>query len=311
MSGVSAVRAWRVAVAATVAGAGVAVVAGLASASASASPSRAVPPSASPSAPAPASMPGSAPAPAAPAPQPPAPTPALTQARLDAAIATLRTDPLLPGQHTVRELRLRPASAPADKPPEASSDWFRGMRYLLALLAGTSRLFVFGLLFVAVAILTVMLWRFVGWRRDERAIRPAGPVSHVRDLDVRPGSLPDDVGGHAWALWRGGEAAAAMSLLYRGVLSRLIHRHAVPIESASTEGECLALARARVATPVHAYASAVVQAWQATTYGGRAPDARAALALCRGFAAGVGDAAVAASSLPGDDHAPTQPGDAA
>ena len=66
-----------------------------------------------------------------------------------------------------------------------------------------------------------------------RAFAPArgaeSAVSHVRDLDVRPESLPDDVGAAAWALWQAGKVPAALSLLYRGALSRLIHRFEVPI----------------------------------------------------------------------------------
>ena len=40
--------------------------------------------------------------------------------------------------------------------------------------------------------------------------------SHVRDLDIRPESLPDDVGAAALALWQRGEQRAALALLYRG-----------------------------------------------------------------------------------------------
>ncbi len=120
-----------------------------------------------------------------------------------------------------------------------------------------------------------------GLRR--RAALPA-VVSHVRDLDVRPESLPDDVGAAAWALWQAGQAPAALSLLYRGALSRLIHRYRVPITAAATEGECLDLARDRLEAGALRYLTQVVRAWQANTYGGRALSSAMGEALCTGFA---------------------------
>ena len=50
------------------------------------------------------------------------------------------------------------------------------------------------------------------------------------------------------ALWDRGDHRAALALLYRGLLSRLVHVHRVPIRDSSTEGDCLALA-ARCLTP--------------------------------------------------------------
>src|SRR6185295_15701064 len=53
--------------------------------------------------------------------------------------------------------------------------------------------------------------------------------THVRDLDIRPETLPDDIGAAARALWESGDRRAALALLYRGMLSRLIHAYEVPI----------------------------------------------------------------------------------
>ncbi|MGC4081481.1 MAG: hypothetical protein QM736_05030 [Vicinamibacterales bacterium] len=63
--------------------------------------------------------------------------------------------------------------------------------------------------------------------------------SHVRDLDIRPESLPADVGAAARDLWERGEHRQAMALLYRAALSRLVHVHRVPVRDSSTEGDCL------------------------------------------------------------------------
>ena len=79
-------------------------------------------------------------------------------------------------------------------------------------------------------------------RACRAATRPFVAPTHVRDLDIRPESLPADIGAAARALWDRGEHRAALALLYRGMLSRLAHVHRVPIRDSSTEGDCLALA---------------------------------------------------------------------
>jgi hypothetical protein len=108
-------------------------------------------------------------------------------------------------------------------------------------------------------------------------------VSHVRDLDVRPESLPDDVGAAAWALWQSGQVPAALSLLYRGALSRMIHRFQVPITASATEGECLAMARGRLEPAALRYVTQVVRAWEANIYGGRGLSDAMGELLCTGF----------------------------
>jgi hypothetical protein len=136
---------------------------------------------------------------------------------------------------------------------------------------------------VLVALLLVSARHLVNLRAFERRAKADAAVSHVRDLDVRPESLPDDVGAAAWALWQAGRVPEAMSLLYRGALSRLIHKYRVPITSSATEGECLDLARARLEPPTLRYVTQVVRAWEASIYGGRALSAAMGEALCSGF----------------------------
>jgi hypothetical protein len=107
--------------------------------------------------------------------------------------------------------------------------------------------------------------------------------SHVQSLDIRPESLPVQIGEAAAALWQRGDYRAALSLLYRGALSRLVHEHGVPIRAASTEGECVALAGRRLAPASGEFFARLVQAWQVAVYGARLPVAEQALALCRDF----------------------------
>jgi hypothetical protein len=107
--------------------------------------------------------------------------------------------------------------------------------------------------------------------------------THVRDLDIRPESLPSDIGAAARQLWDSGEHRAALALLYRGLLSRLAHVHKVPIRDSTTEGDCLSLAVQHVDETRHAYVAQLVRTWQRAVYGGAEPDTATVHALCDAF----------------------------
>lgn len=223
-------------------------------------------------------------APAAPA----EPGPPPTRAQVEQATAALRADPDL--QSTVRRktLRLKP-SEPEKRKPDERLDlaWLRGLAHWLG---EAGRLLVWALGFLAVAMLVVTLRH--AWRvRAEAATGRAAPLpSHVRDLDIRPESLPTHIGPAARALWERGETRAALSLLYRGLLSRLVHVHGVPIRAASTEGECVALAQVRLSAPRGAYSAELIGAWQLAVYGDRQPTTEQVLQLCARFDEQLGQA---------------------
>jgi hypothetical protein len=202
-------------------------------------------------------------------------------ARIEAAVDQLRTDPLLAGRH--KEHRLHWKDDAAQKKPETPDlgflDWLAAFARFIN---DTSRLLLWGLGIVLVALALVGL-RHVVQLRAFRRTQAAAAVSHVRDLDVRPQSLPDDVGAAAWALWQSGQVPAALSLLYRGALSRMIHRFQVPITASATEGECLALARGRLEPTALRYVTQVVRAWEANIYGGRGLSDAMGELLCAGF----------------------------
>jgi hypothetical protein len=107
--------------------------------------------------------------------------------------------------------------------------------------------------------------------------------THVQDLDIRPESLPPNIGAVARALWDRGEHRAALALLYRGLLSRLAHVYQLPVRDSSTEGDCLALS-ARIGGPARDYAARLIVLWQAAIYGHFDADTAVVHALCDGFA---------------------------
>jgi Domain of unknown function (DUF4129) len=93
------------------------------------------------------------------------------------------------------------------------------------------------------------------------------------------------VGAAAWALWQGGQPLAAMSLLYRGALSKLVHQHQVPIRSSSTEGDCLQLSEPLLQAPARQYLQQLVGHWRQAAYAARWPGDPEVQQLCQHFRA--------------------------
>jgi hypothetical protein len=214
-------------------------------------------------------------------------SPAPTRAQVEQVVEQVRQDPDLGGTRTQRSLQFKNEKKPRPARPAPQPWLVQFVRWL----ADTSRLLVWVLGAVALALLLVGLRRWFHWQRTAGAVRQASLPSHVRDLDIRRESLPADIGAAARALWLQGEARAALSLLYRGALSRLVHAHAVPVRSASTEGECVRLAARALAPERSGFFARLVQAWQLTVYGSRLPDGAEVLALCAGFEAHLGELA--------------------
>jgi hypothetical protein len=146
---------------------------------------------------------------------------------------------------------------------------------------GRAIVWLLGAVLLAVLVVTARRWLAVhGATADPRAARLP---SHVRELDIRPESLPADIGAAVRELWLAGERRAALSLLYRGTLSRLVHSYEVAIGDASTEGDCVRLARAALPAPRSDFVAALVTAWQLAVYGDRPLATERVLGLCADF----------------------------
>lgn len=209
-----------------------------------------------------------------------------SRAEIREALERVAEDPNLATERTINMLRFKQRETVTDEPwwwswANAAARWFGG---LFGFIAESGRLLVWVLGALGAALLVFYVTRLVRTRGMPRVPRAFAAPSHVRDLDIRPESLPDDVGAAALALWQRGEQRAALALLYRGLLSRLVHVHAVPIRASSTEGECLTLARPRLAEQSARYTAQLVEVWAAAVYGARAPAAGTVQALCADFA---------------------------
>jgi uncharacterized protein DUF4129 len=210
-----------------------------------------------------------------------------TRPEVEKALEKVADDPNLATVRTVNMLRWKAPEPVTDEPSwwkwaNALARWFRG---LFEWVAESGRLLVWVLGGLAAALLALFIARVIRERGPPRVAKQFVAPSHVRDLDIRPESLPDDVGGAALALWERGEQRAALALLYRGTLSRLVHVHTVPIRASSTEGECLALATQRVPAAAASYTTQLVETWTGAVYGARAPASGVVQALCAEFTA--------------------------
>lgn len=188
------------------------------------------------------------------------------------AAQVLRDDPNIERGGVTRQLRWVERPSPRSEPP----GWLSSAANLINV---SGRMLLWGAAVVAAAFLVVYLVR-LGQLRAARAREGFVSPTHVQDLDIRPESLPEDVAAAAWALWERGECRAALSLLYRGMLSRLVHVHRTPIRASSTEEECAQLAAARLSDPQVDYVRQLIQVWQDAVYGGRNPPTEHFQALC-------------------------------
>ena len=206
-----------------------------------------------------------------------------TAAEIARALEAVKADPNIATERTIKTLQWR-------RPDQARSNRFGWMMWLaefFAWVAQSTRLLVWVAAILLACLLVVYILRLV--RARGLPVREPGfaAPTHVRDLDIRPEVLPPDIGAAARRHWDAGERRAALALLYRGLLSRLIHRHRVPIRDSSTEGDCLTLASACLDAGSREYTTHLVKVWQRFVYGGEDVDARVVYALCDGFSSAL------------------------
>lgn len=221
---------------------------------------------------------------------------AVPATEVEAAVEQLRADPNLMNEKTERVLRWKEKDkAPEPKPTDSA--WTKWLKNFVAWLNKTGRV----LMWVVGGLLALFaLWAVRRWWVNEVRVRGrvnAIAPTHVQDLDIRPDSLPDDIGAAAWQAWQRATESdwasrrAALSLLYRGALSRLVHGFAVPIAASSTEGECVALARAVFSRlgedsggARSQYVAQLIEVWVRAVYGLQPPTDSLMQRLCQEFA---------------------------
>lgn len=197
------------------------------------------------------------------------------QGKLRSEIDRIYRAPDLRGYRCEEQWTLRdPVKTPKDVPePELPSFGVLALAFKWLLIGG------------AIALVAWLLYRY----RDRLPAlrRAAAPqrATEIGGLDIRPDSLPDDVPAAVRALWDGGQRRAALALLYRATLSRLVSDDGLHLYPGATEGDCLRLARqANAGGQLDGVrlriADGVTALWLHAAYGDRWPDGSAVHELC-------------------------------
>jgi hypothetical protein len=207
------------------------------------------------------------------------------EAAVEQAVEQVRADPNLFPTRKTRVLKLK--GDDEEEEPEQPAAWVEWLGDLFSWIANTSRALLWMIIATLVAILTLFIVRSIRKIERSKEVAAAPAPTHVRDLDIRPESLPDDIGAAALKLWEAQQHRAALALLYRGLLSRLVHAHAVPIRDSSTEADCVRLAAPRLPQDAAQYVARLVGVWQQAVYGGREPELDDVRALCLRFDASL------------------------
>jgi hypothetical protein len=153
-----------------------------------------------------------------------------------------------------------------DEPPQRDNQrgWFP-VGYALAKAAEV-------LLWIAAgALVAYALWwaaRMLPQHRAGRA-EPYHPPPALFGMELAPETLPPDVGAAAAALARAGRLREALSLLYRGALSELVHKRGVQLLVSHTEGDVLRLSGEMP------YLRSLIDAWRSCAYARRMPPSPA------------------------------------
>ena len=159
---------------------------------------------------------------------------------------------------------------------------------LLKLLAASVK---WTLILAAGAGLGLFLWRNRRTLLQPLEVNSAAEAPDIlMGLNIRPEALPADLDGAAARLWAGGDARAALALLYRGALAHLVHHGRAPLSAGATEGECLRQARALLPPASADYFGRLTLTWLQAAYAGQPPPPGSE-ALCGEWRVHFGDAA--------------------
>jgi hypothetical protein len=205
-----------------------------------------------------------------------------TEAQITKATAAVKSNPDFAAERKVNTLHW--SGDDAKRRSNRFPGWLAWLGRLFAYIGQSARVLMWVAIAIAAGLIVLYVMRLLG-RMEGRSRRAADFVapSHVQDLDIRPESLPPDVAAAVRALWDRGERRAALALLYRALLSRLVHVYQVPVRDSSTEGDCLALAARHVDEERSRYVTRLVKVWQRAVYGGESIDSDTVYALCDGF----------------------------
>lgn len=172
------------------------------------------------------------------------------------AISIVAADEFMP-MHVEQQWQRRDQSSVMTEADDPENSWlYRLLRWLfehsgnkeadsLSWLPSAAELLRVLLWSLVISLLLWSLWHYRGWLASlpQRLTPAPAPPSHISGLDIRPSSLPKDLSAAVLAALAQADYRAALGLLYRGTLSRLMLDSTVFLPLGATELEVLAQCR--------------------------------------------------------------------
>jgi len=145
--------------------------------------------------------------------------------------------------------------------------------------------------------IALLIWRYRDWlqtfvsRQPKPRTRPAHPTPpQLFGLDLNRETLPDDIAASVENLWLT-QPREALGLLYRALLSRLLHDFDLPLKAADTEGQVLERVQQLQQPALQAFSNTLTVHWQNMAYGHRLPPVHLQQELCNEWRALFGPGA--------------------
>ena len=226
--------------------------------------------------------------------------PLTSQASRD-SIRTILDQPPFKNKETVTRYRF----GGEDKPDAETQDEGKAPEWLKALLKlldnqrfGALATLIEALLWgMVIGAISLLIWRYRDWLQAFVSRRPALPRKVTRTpprqafgLDLSRETLPADIAASAESLWQS-NPREALGLLYRALLSHLLHDYNMALKPADTEGEVLERVKHLQQPALLTFSKKLTGHWQNMAYGHRLPAAHVQQELCDGWRALFGPGA--------------------
>lgn len=214
-----------------------------------------------------------------------------SQASRDSIKAILEQPPFR-NRETVTRYRFGEDQPSAEAPDDGKTPlWLKALLKLFegqhfGALATLIEIVLWGIVIGAIGLL---IWRYRDWLQAFVSRRPTLNIKATRPLpqrafglDLKPESLPADIATSAESLWQT-HPREALGLLYRALLSRLLHDFNIALKAADTEGQVLRRVELLQRPALLAYSQTLTGHWQNMAYGHRLPPAQVQQELCNGW----------------------------
>lgn len=225
--------------------------------------------------------------------------PLTSQASRD-SIKAILDQPPFKNKETVVRYRFGEGKDTAENPDDDNTpQWLKALFRLFdsqrfGALATLIEALLWGVVIVAIGLLT---WYYRDLMQAFVSRRPSPGKKAMRSLpqqafglDLGPETLPTDIATSVESLWQS-HPREALGLLYRALLSHLLHDFDIDLKAADTEGQVLERVEQLQQPALLAFSKKLTGHWQNMAYGHRLPAAHLQRELCDGWRALFGPGA--------------------